>query len=123
MLGGRTNGGPTSLWACTGSSALKEPVVGLFQGVWGLVMRGGSLLKLSYLFPLLSLKGTSPTPRGLGGSPGWRFRGQHPGEWGEVVRGQSLVNSRPWRTCQGTKKCHCFSFFIPKPHHCFAASP
>lgn len=69
VLGGRTNGGPTSLWGCTGSSALKEPVVGLFQGIWGVVMRGGSLLKLSCLFPLLSLKGTQSYPTRPRGQP------------------------------------------------------
>lgn len=54
-------------WDCRGSSARREPAVGLLQASGG--MRGGRLLNHPCVFPLLSLQGTQSYSAGPWGQP------------------------------------------------------
>lgn len=51
-MSGKGLTGDTQAAGLQGSSSLREPAAGLFQGIrWGLGMRGGGLLKYFYFLP------------------------------------------------------------------------
>lgn len=83
-------------------------------------MRGGSLLKLSYLFPLLSLKGTQSYPTRPRGQP--RLEVQRATPWGVGEGEGAKPGEQQTLDNMPRDKEMPLLFFIPKPHHFSVAS-